>query len=74
MECRKNKRNTHNALAFEMDLVQNLWQLHDELNSRTYKIGRSICFLTTSPKLREGLDFLGYLIRPNYVLTRKKVK
>jgi len=52
-ECRKNKRNTHNALAFEMDLLQNLWQLHHELNDRTYKIGRSICFLTTSPKLRE---------------------
>jgi len=52
-ECRKNKRNTHNALEFEMDLVQNLWQLCDDLNDRTYKIGRSICFLTTSPKLRE---------------------
>jgi retron-type reverse transcriptase len=52
-ECAKNKRNTHNALEFEMDLVQNLWQLCDELNDGTYKIGRSICFLTTSPKLRE---------------------
>ncbi len=53
MECRKNKRNTHNALAFEIDLVQNLWQLCDDLNNGKYKIGRSICFLTTSPKLRE---------------------
>jgi hypothetical protein len=64
--------------------------LHDDLNSKRYKIGKSICFLTTSPKLREhlflelradtklkkhhnGLDFLGYIIRPNYILTRKRV-
>ena len=47
MESRKNKRNTHNALEFEMDLVQNLWQLCDDLNDGTYKIGSSICFLTT---------------------------
>ncbi len=53
IECRKNKRNTRNALTFEMDLMQNLWQLHDDLNSRRYQIGKSICFLTTSPKLRE---------------------
>ena len=45
--------NAPNALAFEMDLVQNLWQLHDDLNNRAYTIERSICFLTTSPKLRE---------------------
>jgi len=53
MECRKNKRNTHNALAFEVDLVQNLCLLHEELNQKTYAIGKSICFLTSSPKLRE---------------------
>jgi len=39
IECRKNKRNTHNALEFEMDLVQNLWQLHSDLNRGVYKIG-----------------------------------
>lgn len=52
-ECRKNKRNTHNALAFEVDLMQNLWQLHDDLNQNRYTIGKSICFLTSTPKLRE---------------------
>lgn len=53
MACRKNKRNTHNALAFESNLIENLWQLYDDLNNKRYKIGRSICFLITSPKLRE---------------------
>lgn len=74
MECRKNKRNTHNALAFELDLVQNLWQLHHELNSGSYKIGRSICFLTTSPKLREvfAADFRDRVV--HHVLVRELEK
>ena len=53
LECRKNKRNTHNALKFEINSLENLWNLHYELNNRTYKPGKSICFLTSSPKLRE---------------------
>ena len=51
--CRKDKRNTINALDFEVNLLQNLWTLHDELNTHSYKISRSLCFLTHSPKLRE---------------------
>jgi len=51
--CRKNKRNTINALEFEKDVLQNLWNLENELNSKSYKIGKSICFLASSPKLRE---------------------
>jgi hypothetical protein len=53
MECRRTKRNTINQLAFEANLLENLWSLHDELNAGSYKIGKSICFLTSSPKLRE---------------------
>lgn len=52
-ECRKNKTTKLNTLEFEANLLENLWKLHDELNSKTYRIGRSICFLTHSPKLRE---------------------
>ena len=52
-DCRKSKRNTINQLQFEADLLTNLWDLHDKLNNKTYKIGKSICFLTSSPKLRE---------------------
>lgn len=52
-ECKKGKSNTINALHFEFDLVGNLWLLQEQLNNKTYKIGKSICFLTNSPKLRE---------------------
>ncbi len=52
-KCRKNKTNTHNVLTFEQNLLENLWGLTHELQQRRYNIGRSICFLTTSPKLRE---------------------
>ena len=51
--CRKNKTNTHNVLKFEQNLLENLWELTSDLQKRRYVIGRSICFLTTSPKLRE---------------------
>ncbi len=51
--CRKNKRNTINQLEFEVDLLQNLWNLQSDLSTNKYKIGKSLCFLTTSPKLRE---------------------
>jgi len=51
--CRKHKRNTINALKFERNLVENLWDLAHSLQDRSYRIGKSICFLTTSPKLRE---------------------
>ncbi|CAA6826467.1 MAG: Retron-type reverse transcriptase [uncultured Sulfurovum sp.] len=53
LACRRNKRNTINALKFEQNLIENLWKIHDELNSKRYNIGKSLCFLTTSPKLRE---------------------
>jgi len=53
IECRRHKRNTINQLEFEASLIDNLWSLHHELNTQSYKIGKSICFLTSSPKLRE---------------------
>lgn len=52
-DCRKHKTNTLNALKFEQNLLENLWDLTYDLQNRTYKIGTSICFLTHSPKLRE---------------------
>ena len=52
-ECRKNKRNTINALDFEVDYINNLYKLKNELNNKTYKIGRSITFLVYKPVLRE---------------------
>ncbi|ALQ01447.1 RNA-directed DNA polymerase [Pseudomonas brassicacearum] len=52
-DCRRSKRNSDSALAFEMDLEQNLIELHNELTAGTYRPGRSICFVVTRPKARE---------------------
>jgi len=52
-DCRKNKRNTATALAFELNLERNLSRLHDELISGDYRPDRSICFVVTRPKPRE---------------------
>jgi retron-type reverse transcriptase len=52
-DCRKNKRNTASALAFEQDLERNLRRLFAELQDGTYRPGRSICFVITRPKPRE---------------------
>ncbi|KAA8693715.1 reverse transcriptase, partial [Pseudomonas proteolytica] len=52
-DCRRTKRNSDSALAFEIDLERNLIQLHDDLIAGTYRPGRSICFVVTRPKARE---------------------
>lgn len=52
-ECRKNKRRTMNALAFEADYETNLIQLWKEINDRSYTPGKSIAFIVTEPVQRE---------------------
>ena len=51
--CRINKRNTANALAFEVDYESNLVKLCEEINNGTYQIGRSIAFIVDKPVKRE---------------------
>jgi len=53
LSCRKLKRKTFNALKFELRLEKNLLQLKKELKSHRYQPKRSICFVITSPKIRE---------------------
>ncbi len=53
LDCRKHKRNTRSARAFEMRLGENLVELHEELVSQTYYPGTSNCFVVTRPKARE---------------------
>ena len=53
LDCRRTKRNSASALAFEAQLEHNLLQLHEELASGAYRPGRSICFVITHPKPRE---------------------
>lgn len=52
-DCRKHKRNTESALAFEQNLERNLIKLYDELVDGSYTPGKSICFVITRPKARE---------------------
>lgn len=52
-DCRRHKRNTASARKFEQDMETNLLDLFDELQTGTYRPGRSICFVVTRPKARE---------------------
>ncbi len=53
LDCRRTKRNSASALAFEEHAERNLYQLNEELASGEYRPGRSICFVITRPKPRE---------------------
>lgn len=52
-KCRRYKRNTLNALEFEVNFQKHLVNLWRELNAKQYKPSRSIAFLVHYPKLRE---------------------
>lgn len=52
-DCRRTKRNSSNALAFEQCMERNLSELYEELTTWSYEPGRSICFVITRPKPRE---------------------
>jgi len=51
--CRKTKRKTINALKFEWNFEKNIFLLKNELETRSYKPGRSICFVVKNPSPRE---------------------
>ena len=53
LDCRRTKRNSASALAFEFNMERNLRFLFDELASGAYTPGRSKCFVITRPKPRE---------------------
>ncbi len=52
-DARKNKRNTINALAFEIDYEKNVLELSRELWEKRYEISKSICFAIQRPVKRE---------------------
>lgn len=52
-DCRLRKRNSRACAEFERNELINLQQLCDDLNNRTYTIGRSDTFCVTRPKVRE---------------------
>ena len=51
--CRRHKRGTHNALAFELDYEANLVALWEDINSGAYRPARSIAFIVERPVKRE---------------------
>lgn len=52
-DCRTNKRNTMNALSFELDYEQELIDLWEKINAGIYAPGRSIAFIVDQPVKRE---------------------
>ncbi|MFH1562576.1 MAG: hypothetical protein ABIF11_04045 [Nitrospirota bacterium] len=66
--CRSNKRNTINALSFEIDYENNLIQLCEEINNSTYQPGKSIAFIVDKPVKREifAADFRDRVVHHLY--------
>ena len=52
-EARSNKRNTASQVKFERRLSENLVALYGEVRDRTYRPGRSMCFIIRDPVQRE---------------------
>jgi retron-type reverse transcriptase len=53
LDCRRNKRNSINALKFEINAGERILELETKLKDRTYHPSRSILFAAKKPKLRE---------------------
>lgn len=52
-DARKNKRNTINALRFELDFESRLFKLYEDIVLRKYEISLSTCFIVQKPVQRE---------------------
>ncbi len=52
-DASQHKRGKHSQLAFEWQLEHNIFELYDELVSKTYRPGQSICFIVKHPVKRE---------------------
>ncbi len=53
LKCRRNKRKTMNALRFEVNAEEKLFDLSEELTGKTYSPSRTVCFILERPKMRE---------------------
>ena len=70
-DCRKNKRKTVNALAFELDYEHDLIELCNDINNGTYRISRSISFIVSQPVKREifAADFRDRIVH-HYIINQ----
>ena len=73
--CRKRKRGTMNAIAFESRLFEELVSLRDELVSGKYQPSRSVCFVVQKPKMREiiAADFRDRVVHHLLVSELEKI-
>ena len=71
LDCRKRKRGTINAIKFEFDLMDQLFELALHLQQGVYRPSSSVCFITATPKLREifAADFRDRVV--HHLLVRK---
>jgi retron-type reverse transcriptase len=53
LKCRSNKRNSINALKFEINAEDNIFKLENQLKSQSYRPSRCILFTAQKPKVRE---------------------
>lgn len=53
LDARKNKRNMHNQLAFELDLEHNLCTLAAQIYTNSYQPKPAIAFIVNKPVQRE---------------------
>ena len=72
-ECRKKKRNTCNALAFESEYERKCVELWYKINSGTYHPSRSIAFIINKPVKREvfAADFRDRIV--HHLIARRIV-
>lgn len=52
-DARRNKRNTMQQVAFEMDLEHNLVELYEQIRDRKYEPSPGVCFIVNRPVKRE---------------------
>lgn len=53
LKCRRNKRNSLNALRFEINAEENIIKIERNLKNKTYYPSRCILFTAQKPKVRE---------------------
>ncbi len=75
LDCRKNKRNKPDALAFEINAEENLYFLRQELVNGIYHPSSSDCFIVNKPKLREiiAADFKDRIVHHLLVRYLEKI-
>ena len=56
LEARKNKRNTHNQLAFELNQEIKLHSLAKDISNRKYMPKPCIAFIIQKPVMRETVN------------------